>query len=122
MSGTPRAAAVMEAPTTAIVMTSGVNLTYDRATAMMMTHGRSDAVLETTDKGQTDSDPTAIMIRDGPNETATLGTAIVKSETRSADMFTCRAGWSANSFATAIASTPCAVLSRARSQPLVHSE
>ena len=49
-----------------IVMTTRANLGRARAIATTMTHGRSDAVLETTGKSQTDTDRIAIMIPAGP--------------------------------------------------------
>ncbi len=124
MSGTARrrAAAVAAAPTTAIAITTGANLRRARAIAMTMMRGRSDVVLEMTGKGQTGMVATAITIPAGLTAIATIENAIQVSETHSADTFTCRAGWSASSFATAIVSTPCGAPNRGRWRPLAHSE
>jgi hypothetical protein len=108
-----RVVEVAAAPAIAIVMTTGANLLYARAIAITMTHGRSDAVLETTGKGQTGIHGIAIMMPVGPSAIATIETVIAKSRMHSLDTFTCRVDQSANWFMTAIASTPC-VLQRSR--------
>ena len=87
-----------------------------------MTRGRSDVVPETTGKGQTGIEATAITIPAGPTEIATIENAIQRPETHSTDTFTCRAGASASSFTTAIPSTPCAAPNRERSRPWVQFE
>jgi hypothetical protein len=110
------------APAIAIVMTTGANLRPASATAITMTHGRSDAVPATNGKGQTGMEANAIMIPVGPNAIATIENAIVRVETHSLATFTCRAGESASTFATVIASTHCAAPNREHSQPLVRSE
>ena len=56
-----------------------------------MTRGRSDVVPETTGKGQTGIEATAITIPAGPTETATIENAIARSRMHSADMFICLA-------------------------------
>jgi hypothetical protein len=89
---------------------------------MTMTRGRLDVDLETTGKGQTDTDRIAITIPAGPTEIATIENAIARLRMHSADMFTCLADQSASSFTTAIANTPCAAPNPGRSRPLVHSE
>ena len=73
-------------------MTTGANLGRARATAITMTHGRSDAVLEANDKGQTGMETNAIMIPVGANAIATIENATVRVETHSLVTFTCRAG------------------------------
>jgi hypothetical protein len=123
-SGIPRRRVVeaAAAPAIAIVMTTGANLRRARAIAMTMTRGRLDVVLETTSKGQTDTDRIAITIPAGPTEIATIENAIARPRMRSVDMFTCLADPSASSFTNAIANTPCAAPNPGRSRPLVHSE
>ena len=93
-SGTPRrrVGEAAPAPAIAIVMTTGANLGRARATAITMTHGRSDAVLETNGKGQTGIEATAITIPAGPTAIATIENAIARVETHSLATFTCRAG------------------------------
>ena len=117
-----RVVEVAAAPAIAIVMTTGANLLYARAIAITMTHGRSDAVLETTGKGQTGIHGIAIMMPVGPSAIATIETVIAKSRMHSLDTFTCRVDQSANWFMTAIASTPCVAPNRGRLRPSVHSE
>jgi hypothetical protein len=104
-NGTPRHRVVeaAAAPAIAIVMTTGANLRSARAIAMTTMRGRSDVVLETTGKGQPSTDGIAITIPAGPTEIATIENAIQRSETHSADMFTCLADPSASSFTTAMA-------------------
>ena len=89
---------------------------------MTMMRGRSDVVLETTGKGQTDTNRIAITIPNGPTEIATIENATARSRMRSADMFTCLGDPNASSGTTAIANTPCAAPNRERSRPLAHSE
>jgi hypothetical protein len=89
---------------------------------MMAKSGRSDEVPETTRKGQTLRDESAIMIPAGPTEIATIESAIATSQTHSRATFTYLADQSASSFTTAIANTPCAAPNPERSRPLVHSE
>jgi len=109
------------APAITIAMTTGANLRRARATVMMM-HGHSDAVLATIGKNQIKTRETATTIFAGLTGIAKIENAFQRSETHSADMFSCRAGASASSFTTAIASTPCAVPNLGRSRPSVHSE
>ena len=73
-------------------MTTGANLGRARATAITMTHGRSDAVLETNDKGQTGMDGIAITTPAGPTAIAKIENAIATSQMHSPNTFTCRAG------------------------------
>ena len=65
------------APAIAIVMTTGANLGRARGTAITMTHGRSDAVLEANGKDQTGMEADAIMIPVGPNAIVRVENAIV---------------------------------------------
>jgi hypothetical protein len=81
-----------------------------RATAMMMTHGRSGAVLATNDKGRIMTGETATTILAGPSAIATVVNAIERAGTPSRATCVCRVGRSASWFATAIVSTPCAAL------------
>jgi hypothetical protein len=90
------------APATTIAITTGDNRTLGRVTPMMATSGRSDEAPETTGKGQTRRDETAIATPAGTTATATIESAIARSRMHSADMFTCLADESASSFTTAI--------------------
>jgi len=114
--------AAAAAPAIATVTTTGANLRSPHAIAITMTHGHSDAALAMTDKGQMGTEGIAITIPAGPTEIATIENAIARSAMHSADMFTCLADQSANSFTTAIANTPCAAPNPGRSRLLVHSE
>jgi hypothetical protein len=104
-----------------IVITIGANLRRAHATVMMM-HGHSDAVLATIAKNQIETGGIATAILAGPTEIATIENAIARSRMHSADMFTCLADRSGNSFTTAIANSLCAAPNPGRSRPLVHSE
>ena len=77
---------------------------------------------ETTGKGQTQRDETAIPIPAGPTATATIENAIARSQLHSPATFSCHVDQNANWFMTAIANTPCAAPNPERSRPLVHSE
>jgi len=109
-------------PTTAIGMTTGGNPTSDRVTAIMRMPGRSAAVQEAIGKPLTTTAATVFMMHVGPNATATVVNAIGSHATRSRGTSTCRADWSASSFATATVSTPYAARSPVRWQPLVRFE
>ena len=71
--GAVEAAAV---PPTTIAITTGDNRTLGRATAMLTTRVRSDEAPETTGKGRTSRDETAITIPAGPTATATPATSM----------------------------------------------
>ena len=119
---TLQVAAAAAAPAIAIVMTTGAKLRRGPAIAMTMTRGRSDAVLETTGKGQTDTDRIAITIPAGPTEIATIENAIARSRMRSADMFTCLADQSASWFRIEIGNTHYAAPNRERLRRLARFE
>ena len=108
-------------PAITIALTTVANLRRAHATVMMM-HGHSDVVLPTIAKNEIKTGETATPILAGLTGIATIENAIQRSETHSADMFTCRAGASVSSFTTAIASTPYAAPNRERSRPLAHFE
>jgi hypothetical protein len=80
------------APAIAIVMTTGANLGRARGTAITMTLGRSDAVLEANGKGPKGTKGIAITPPAGPSATASIVNAIVTVETHSLATFTYRAG------------------------------
>ena len=105
----------------AIVMTTGASLGHAPATVTMM-HGRSDVVLATIAKNQIKTGGIATAILAGLTAIATIENAVARSRMHSADMFTCLADQSVNSFTTAIANTPCAAPNPGRSRPLVPSE
>src|SRR4029450_7640259 len=119
---THRAVEAGAAPATTIAITTGDNRTLERATAMMATSGRPDEAPETTGKGQTGIEASAITIPAGRTEIATIENVIARSRMHSADMFTCLADQSASSFTTAIANTRCAALNPGPSRPSVQSE
>jgi hypothetical protein len=73
---TRRTVEAVAAPATTIAITTGASLGHAHETAITMTHLRSDAGLEKTGKGQTDTDRMAITIPAGPTEIATIETAI----------------------------------------------
>jgi hypothetical protein len=110
------------APATTIAITIGDNRTLGRATAMMATTGRSDEAPETTGKGQSWRDETAIAIPVGPTATGTHANAIARSGTRSRATFTCHADAIASWCTIEIASTRCVAPNRERWRPLARSE
>jgi hypothetical protein len=73
-------------------------------------------------QGKTPRDESAFTIPAGPTEIATIENAVATSRVHSHATFICLVDGSANSFTTAIASTPCAAPNRGRSQPLARSE
>jgi hypothetical protein len=103
-------------------MTTGANLGRARATAIMTTHDRSVAVLETNAKGGKGMHGTAITIPDGPIAIETIETAIATVARCSHATSASRVDQSGRSFATAIANTPYAAPNRARWRPLERSE
>ena len=83
-SGTPTRRAVEPAAAReiTIAITTGDSRTPGRVIAMTMMRGRSDVILETTGKGQTDTDRIAITIPEGPTEIATIENATARSRMR----------------------------------------
>ena len=71
-----RIAGTVVPPTTAIAMTTGVNLTSDRVTERTTMRGRSAAVLEATAKPPMSTGGIAVTMHVGGSGTATVVSAI----------------------------------------------
>ena len=108
--------------TTAIAMTTGGNATSERVTAMTRMPGRSAEVQEAIGKPLMSMAEIVVMMHVGPGATATVVSAIGSHGPCSRGTSTCRADWSARSFAIATVITPYAARSRVRWRLSAHFE